>query len=110
MQAGPSTHRKALGRTAARRILGLILGLGLGTSAIAYLRAPSAGAYALHSEDSKTYVREMEVIGGKANLLAAEFNRWFASLWQGRSLALTLPILTLILAGGFWYVALRARE
>ncbi|HWQ08106.1 MAG TPA: hypothetical protein VN436_03325 [Holophaga sp.] len=106
-QAGPPTHRKTLGRSAARRILAAILGLGFGASAIAYLRAPSVGAYDLHPEDSKTYVREMEVIGGKANLMAAEFNHWFAGLWQGRSLALTLAVLTLLLAAGFWFVALR---
>jgi hypothetical protein len=102
--------RAPLGRRAARRILAAILGLGLGASVAAWLAAPSGGEYDLHPEDSKAYLREMEVIGGKANLLAAEFGHWFAGLWQGRTLALTLAVLTLLLSAGFWFVAVRNRD
>ena len=44
--------------------------------------------------DTKKYVREMTVIGGKANLVAAEFMDWFWGLWHGRSLARTVAVLT----------------
>ena len=47
-------------------------------------------------ETSKKYLREMEVYGGKANVLASEFRKWFESLWHGRKLAVTVVCLTLM--------------
>ena len=48
-------------------------------------------------EDSKVYLRDMELYGGKANLLASEFRQWLESLWHGRRLAGTVIFLTLVL-------------
>ena len=44
-----------------------------------------AGVY-----QSKRYVRDLERFGGKANVIFNELNRWFASLWQGKKLGLTV--------------------
>ena len=50
-------------------------------------------AYPVAPADSKAYQRELERFGGKANVLAVEFTRWFESLWQGRRLAFTVAFL-----------------
>ena len=44
-----------------------------------------AGVY-----QSKRYVREVERFGGKAFLIFDEIDRWFASLWQGKKLGVTI--------------------
>ena len=48
-------------------------------------KAYPAGVY-----QSKRYQRELERFGGKASVLFDEFNRWFASLWRGKALGVTL--------------------
>jgi len=47
---------------------------------------------------SKKYLHDLEVYGGKANVLAAEFRDWFAGLWYGRNLAFTIAVLTVVAA------------
>ncbi|WP_243286987.1 hypothetical protein [Geothrix terrae] len=92
-----------------RRVTAGILTAGLGGAALIYLRAAPQGANPLgyEPEDTKKYLRELEVYGGKVNVLITEFRRWFEGLWQGRSLAVTVAVLTLMLALGFWFVATR---
>ena len=68
-------------------------------AAVIYLTASLPSQSPLgNPEDSKTYLREMEVIGGKSNLLAYEVREWFVSLWHGKRLALTVLVLALIAA------------
>ena len=57
-------------------------------------------------EDSKQYLREMEVYGGKANVLVSEFSQWFESLWHGRQLAFTVAGLTVVLLLCFWIASI----
>ncbi|WP_243318970.1 hypothetical protein [Geothrix paludis] len=92
-----------------RRVTAGILTAGLGGAALIYLRAVPRVANPLgyEPEDTKKYLRELEVYGGKLNVLVTEFRRWFEGLWQGRSLAATVAVLTLLLALGFWFVATR---
>jgi hypothetical protein len=47
---------------------------------------------------SKKYQHDLEVYGGKANVLAAEFRDWFAGLWYGRNLAFTIAVLAILAA------------
>src|SRR5262249_30024474 len=47
---------------------------------------------------SKKYLHDLEVYGGKANVLAEEFREWFAGLWYGKSLAGTIAVLTVLTA------------
>jgi hypothetical protein len=43
------------------------------------------------------------VIGGKFAVYLAQFNDWFASLWQGTTLAFTVAVLSIVIAlGCFW--------
>lgn len=56
-------------------------------------------------ENSKKYLRELEVYGGKANVLATAFRHWFDGLWHGRSLAFTVAVISLFLALAYRFVA-----
>lgn len=81
-----------------RSIAIAILLTGLASALVIYLTAKPTPANPLgyEPEDSKQYLREMEVYGGKANLLASELRQWFDSLWHGRRLAATVVCLTFI--------------
>ncbi len=77
----------------------IVLLLGLGSALVIYMRAGndpnsvlgyySEGGYVytVAPEDSKMYRHDLELYGGKANVLADDFRRWFEGLWQGKSLA-----------------------
>lgn len=56
-------------------------------------------------EYSKMYTHDLELYGGKANVLAAEFSHWFAGLWHGQRLAFTVACITAIVSLGFFLVA-----
>jgi len=90
-----------------RLVTGSLLAGGFGSAIIVYLTAgPEArNPLGYEPEDTKSYLRAMEVYGGKANLLASEFRQWFEGLWHGRTLAYTLACLTVLLAGAFWIAA-----
>ena len=55
-------------------------------SAVSYVVVDGV-TYPIAPGSSKMYVRELQRFGGKATVLFDEFNRWFAGLWQGKSLA-----------------------
>ena len=82
-----------------RVVSGAILLVGLASAILIYVvsvaRDDTPG---YQPEESKQYLREMEVYGGKANLLAGEFRIWFTGPWHGRSLAVTVAILAILLA------------
>ena len=83
-----------------RYAVALILVAGLACAAVLYVTAPppSGDAGGQRPDESKKYLREMEVYGGKANLLATDLRQWFETLWHGRPLAFTVAFLTLLLA------------
>jgi hypothetical protein len=83
----------------------LILFIGLGSAIAIYLAAAPDAPNPLGYDpmETKTYLRDMEMYGGKANVLAAQIEQWFAGLWHGRALAFTLAVLSLILAFFFWF-------
>ena len=85
----------------------VILVLGLGSALWIYVAAALAPGDASGEDptDSKQYQRQMELYGGKANVLAAELMRWLGSLWHGRRLALTVACGTVLVAGAYWLVA-----
>ncbi|MGE5715429.1 MAG: hypothetical protein ACM369_02170 [Acidobacteriota bacterium] len=56
-------------------------------------------------ENSKKYLRELEVYGGKANVLATQFRHWFDGLWHGRSLAFTVAVISVFLALAYKFFA-----
>jgi hypothetical protein len=51
-------------------------------------------AYPIPLADTKMYRRELQRFGGKMALLLDDLNRWFASLWHGKSLAVTVVWIT----------------
>jgi len=87
-----------------------VLALGLCAAAAIYVMAGDDAdnavgyevingvAYPVAPEDSKAYQRQLERFGGKANVLAAELNRWFAGLWHGKPLAFTVACLSIAAA------------
>lgn len=84
-----------------------VLAAGLGSAVAIYFTAGPAPANPLGYDplDTKTYVRELELYGGKANLLGLEIRAWFWSLWHGRGLAYTVAVLSAIGAFLLWFVA-----
>lgn len=106
------THPSLFGSGPARRrrlrlLSAAILVLGLGSS-ILILRAataPTANPLGYEPEDTKRYLRQMEMIGGKANVMASRLRMGFASLFQGENLAFTVATLSALLSAGFWFAS-----
>jgi len=89
-----------------------ILVVGLTAAGIAYRRAQSddwaaalVRAGTLASGNAKRAENQLKELGGKANVLAADFQDWFASLWHRRRLAGTLVVLSLAGAGACFFLA-----
>jgi hypothetical protein len=94
-----------------------ILLVGLGSAILIYLTAENDSdsvvgyetvggyTYPVVPEDSKRYIHDLELYGGKANVLANDFMRWFVGLWHGRSLAFTIACITMFISFGFFYIA-----
>ncbi|SDY12285.1 hypothetical protein SAMN04515617_11072 [Collimonas sp. OK242] len=89
---------------AAVLLVGLLsAGLIYRTSAEQENRAASyqiigGNAYPVAADDSKAYLRDMELYGGTAGILIADFNRWLGSLWHGKRLAYVLAIFSVGIA------------
>lgn len=78
--------------------------IGLGCSTWIYVKADRQAREALneerdgstyyldHPEYTKKYVRDLELYGGKANVLADRFTRWVSSLGEGKNLAYLLAL------------------
>lgn len=90
-----------------KRITWALLAAGLGAALVIYLTVPPAVVDPLLGDPfaNKKYLREMRVMGGQGNVVAAEFNDWFAGLWHGRALAGTLAVLTVGTVLVFRFVA-----
>lgn len=90
--------------TRRRIVAAAILAAGLVSSLVIYLTATPAPPNPLgyEPEDSKQYLRQMEVYGGKSNVLASEIRQWFESLWHGRRLAATVLCLTFVFLLFYW--------
>ncbi len=99
--------------TRIRQLTALLLAAGLGAALAIHLAAPPPAPNPLGYEpmNTKKYLRDLELYGGKVNVLATEFMGWWNDRWQGRNLATTVACLTFLAAGGFWLLATRrARE
>ena len=74
----------------------VVLVVGLTAGLVIYLMAEDEAVnLAIHAMTiSKTYVRELRRFGGRASVLFDEFNRWFAGLWRGKALGLTIAWLS----------------
>jgi hypothetical protein len=91
-----------------------VLVIGLASAGVIYLTVeeptPSAAsyvivdgkAYPIAPGASRTYVRELQRFGGKTAVLFDELNRWFADLWQGKALAVTLAWISVFSSAGLF--------
>ena len=61
-------------------------------------------SYPVMPEDSKKFLRDLELYGGKTGVLLYEFRVWFLGLWHGKSLAYTVAFITVLLSLGFHVV------
>jgi len=100
------------GRIAARRFrlaAVAILIIGLVAAIWIYLAAvPADNALGYDPMQSKKYLHDLELYGGKANVLAVQIMDWFESLWHGTRLAYTVACGTVLLAGVCWFAAVAA--
>jgi peptidoglycan/LPS O-acetylase OafA/YrhL len=92
-----------------RRLAAAVAVAGLVVATVIYFAAGPAAENPLGYDplDTKTYVHDLELYGGKANVLAAEFREWFVGLWQGRDLAFTVGAITLFLVLVIRWIAAR---
>ncbi len=86
----------------------ILLG-GLIGAVLIYMFADTDGApdSAREIVSGRMYQHNVELMGGKFAIYAVQFSQWFAGLWQGRSLAYTVAMLTVVIAlGSFWVARL----
>ena len=90
----------------------VVLAVGLASALGIYLAAADdAGNAALvEMHGSKPYVHQLERFGGKAAVMFDQFNRWFAGLWEGRQLGITLACITVFIAAGLFLAARRSQD
>src|SRR5262249_52852494 len=81
-----------------------ILLIGLGSAVFLYATASPPPQHPLGYDPfaSKKYMRDLELYGGKINILAVEFRQWFDRLWRGKHLAYTIAVLTVLLSSLLW--------
>ncbi|MGA2193443.1 MAG: hypothetical protein ABSG42_08740 [Nitrospirota bacterium] len=81
--------------------------VGLGISFIIYLTAGNADEDGMMTEfeGSKRYIHDLELFGGRSNVIAVQFTHWFEGLWHGRSLALTIACITIFISFVFFFLA-----
>lgn len=86
-----------------------ILIIGFVAAIVIYLTAqtPPGNPLGYDPLDTKKYLHDLELYGGTANVLAAEFRDWFDSLWHGERLAFTVAVITVIAVFGFRFFATR---
>ena len=77
-----------------------IVAAGFAAAAILYITAgpPPQNPLGYDPLQNKAYRHELEVFGGRANVIMAEFRDWFDSLWHGRQLAYTVFVLSILAA------------
>ena len=82
-----------------RLVTRIMLAVGFTGAVIAYVAARQKPENPLGYDplQTKQYRHDLEVYGGKANVIAAEFREWFDGLWYGTNLAYTIAVLTLLL-------------
>lgn len=84
-----------------------ILLVGWTISALIYITAsgPSDLTMVDEFQNSKIYTHNLELYGGKMNVLTDQFFRWFGGLWHGQSLGVTLASITFVVSLAFTFVA-----
>ena len=104
-------------QTSLNLISAIILVVGLVSALLIYLAAEhdsdgvlgyevaDGGVYPIAPENSKMYVHDLELYGGKAAVLVNEFRCWFIGLWHGKSLAFTVACTAILTSFGVFFIA-----
>lgn len=84
-----------------------ILATGLVAAVLIYLFSPDTtdAEFADRIARGRMYRHNVELMGGTAGLLIDDFDRWFSSLWQGKALAATIAVITLVAGFGCLAIA-----
>ena len=83
----------------------LVLGLAAATLVFVFAAGDQDAEAAREIAEGRMYQHNLELMGGKLMVFLAQFNDWFASLWHGTSLALTVAVLSIAIALGLFWVA-----
>ena len=75
------------------------------SSVMGYEKGSDGSVYPIMPQDSKKYLRDLELYGGKANVIADEFRRWLVGLWYGKSLAFTVACIAIFISFVLFYIA-----
>ena len=88
-------------------IASVILLVGFGSAIVIYLTAAIVPDTLLEftPDSSKKYLRDLQLYGGTANVLAVELMDWFNGLWHGKSLAFTVAVITIVVCLGYLFFA-----
>lgn len=88
------------------RLLGnLALAIGVVAGLAIYIAASRRPPADDELPETKAYLRQLEVYGGQANVLATDLREGFAGLWQGKKLGVTVAVLGALLCAGLRFVA-----
>ena len=82
----------------------LIVGICSAVNIYLSVPNPSDNMLELEPEVTKTYLRNLEMYGGKANVLAYEIRSWYARLWEGESLAYTMGCITIAVSYALFWI------
>lgn len=94
-------------RKRAQVVAAAIAAFGMACALAIYLTAGETPENPLADQldNSKAYQRSLEIYGGQANLLTAQFNRWFQSLWHGKTLSFTVAVIAVLVAALYYFIA-----
>lgn len=105
-KAGPDAELFNFDTSSFRLISYIVLAGGLFASGLIYFTVapPAPNPLGYDPMDTKQHVRDLEYLGGTINVLATEFTQWFSGLWQGRSLAIVIAVMSVVLAAILWLI------
>ncbi len=101
MQASDRASRMRL----ASKVI-LIVGIAAGVAIFLRASLATADPAGLQLDDTKQYMRQMELYGGKANVMASDLREWLGSLWHGKRLGATVAVLSALAAGAVRFAAI----
>ena len=89
-----------------RRVIAIAIAvLGFGSALAIFLTAPPEEPPAWDPMQSKQYLRQLEIIGGKSAVFGAELQQWLSSLCHGERLAFTVAFLTLVVISTYLFAS-----
>jgi hypothetical protein len=88
------------------RLLGNVaLAVGVVAGLAIYIAASRRPPADYELPETKAYLRQLEMYGGQANVLATDLREGFAGLWHGKPLGVTVAVLGVLLRAGLRFFA-----